>query len=317
MTTITPEAAARSAAIGVAARRHGSRPRPSCAADRVRRRARRRRGRRHRLRRRRRGDHGTPNAAPARHARGVRRPPPRPHRRRPPPRCPRCASRARGRCRRFPARSAPAPIADVVHAYQQRLADLHFDPGPVDGNYGPARSTRCRPCRRCYGLPRHRPTRQPGGARLAAFQYPAPLQPNGEVNRTEIDVDQAGAHALRAQSAAAHHDHVHGIGRALLLQLAAGEPDAPHLRGRDHAVRPLRLHTMGQGLGQVPARPAVPAVLLQRRHRGARVHEVPTTPASHGCARIPMHIAEYFPLLVQVGDPVYVFGGQPAQILSS
>ena len=30
-----------------------------------------------------------------------------------------------------------------------------------------------------------------------------------------------------------------------------------------------------------------------------------------------MHIAEYFPLLVHVGDPVYVFGGQPAQILSS
>jgi lipoprotein-anchoring transpeptidase ErfK/SrfK len=53
---------------------------------------------------------------------------------------------------------------------------------------------------------------------------------------------------------------------------------------------------------------------------GIAVHgysSVPTTPASHGCARIPMHIAQYFPLLVKVGDPVYVFGGQPAEILSS
>ena len=53
---------------------------------------------------------------------------------------------------------------------------------------------------------------------------------------------------------------------------------------------------------------------------GIAVHgytSVPTRPASHGCTRIPMHIAEYFHTLVHVGDPVYVFGGTPAQILSS
>ena len=53
---------------------------------------------------------------------------------------------------------------------------------------------------------------------------------------------------------------------------------------------------------------------------GIAVHgytSVPTSPASHGCTRIPMHIAEYFHTLVKVGDPVYVFGGTPAQILSS
>ena len=53
---------------------------------------------------------------------------------------------------------------------------------------------------------------------------------------------------------------------------------------------------------------------------GIAVHgysSVRTMPASHGCARIPMHIAEYFHTLVHVGDPVYVFGGTPAQILSS
>jgi hypothetical protein len=53
---------------------------------------------------------------------------------------------------------------------------------------------------------------------------------------------------------------------------------------------------------------------------GIAVHgyqSVPAYPASHGCTRIPMHIAEYFHLLVKVGDPVYVFGGTPAQIISS
>jgi peptidoglycan hydrolase-like protein with peptidoglycan-binding domain len=45
---------------------------------------------------------------------------------------------------------------------------------------------------------------------------------------------------------------------------------------------------------------------------GLAVHgasNVPSYPASHGCVRIPMHIAEYFPSLVSNGDVVYVFDG--------
>lgn len=45
---------------------------------------------------------------------------------------------------------------------------------------------------------------------------------------------------------------------------------------------------------------------------GIAVHgatDVPDHPASHGCVRIPMHIAEYFSSLVERGDPVYVFDG--------
>lgn len=45
---------------------------------------------------------------------------------------------------------------------------------------------------------------------------------------------------------------------------------------------------------------------------GIAVHgasNVPDEPVSHGCVRIPMHIAEYFPSLVTDGDLVYVFDG--------
>ncbi|MBI5089955.1 MAG: L,D-transpeptidase, partial [Actinobacteria bacterium] len=45
---------------------------------------------------------------------------------------------------------------------------------------------------------------------------------------------------------------------------------------------------------------------------GIAVHgssNVPSSPVSHGCVRIPMHLAEYFPSLVQDGDLVYVFDG--------
>ncbi len=36
---------------------------------------------------------------------------------------------------------------------------------------------------------------------------------------------------------------------------------------------------------------------------------VPNRPASHGCVRIPNHIAEYFQTLVRIGDQVFVFDG--------
>ncbi len=45
---------------------------------------------------------------------------------------------------------------------------------------------------------------------------------------------------------------------------------------------------------------------------GIAVHgasNVPSFPASRGCVRMPMHIAEYFPSLVGDGDLVYVFDG--------
>jgi hypothetical protein len=36
---------------------------------------------------------------------------------------------------------------------------------------------------------------------------------------------------------------------------------------------------------------------------------VPNEPASHGCIRIPIFISEYFPAMVEYGDRVYVFDG--------
>lgn len=46
---------------------------------------------------------------------------------------------------------------------------------------------------------------------------------------------------------------------------------------------------------------------------GLAIHgssNVPDRPASHGCVRIPMHIAEYFPDRVSIGDTIYIFDGR-------
>src|SRR6185295_13977257 len=44
---------------------------------------------------------------------------------------------------------------------------------------------------------------------------------------------------------------------------------------------------------------------------GIAIHGYPTVPnypASHGCVRIPMHIADYFHTFVHNGFPIYVVG---------
>ena len=277
MTTITPDpppGSRRERRTRRAATGHG---RIEDRRDRVRRGARCRRGRGDRRRRRRCRQPGRRRrraGAPGR--RGAARPPRRPRRRPPPPpRCLRCTSRRRGRCPASPARSVPAPIPTIVRAYQQRLVDLHFDPGPEDGNYGAGDAVRGADAAEDLRPPAHRALGAAEALALAAFQYPAPLQPNGEGNRTEIDVTKQVLTLYENYQPRLDHHDVHRIRPALLLQLAAREPDPPHLRGRDDAVGPLHLHPLGQGLGQVAARSAVPAVLLQRRHRGARVPRGP------------------------------------------
>jgi peptidoglycan hydrolase-like protein with peptidoglycan-binding domain len=50
---------------------------------------------------------------------------------------------------------------------------------------------------------------------------------------------------------------------------------------------------------------------------GIAIHgapSVPGYPASHGCVRIPMYVAEWFPGVVPNGTPVYVIGGAKAAV---
>jgi hypothetical protein len=50
---------------------------------------------------------------------------------------------------------------------------------------------------------------------------------------------------------------------------------------------------------------------------GIAIHgapSVPGYPASHGCVRIPMYVAGWFPAQVPNGTPVYVIGGSKAAV---
>ncbi len=212
---------------------------------------------------------------------------------------------------------APGADGPIVTAYQQRFVDLRFDPGPVDGAYGPALTYAVQALQKFKGLEVTGVIGVPEMQALNQFTYPEPLQANGEANRTEVDV---------AKQVMVLYER--GQPRLLTtVSTGSGEEycyDTPLVNPTRHicelATTPsgrftYYLHRPGWDIG-VNGGMYNPFYF----NAGVAVHglqSVPTHPASHGCVRIPMHIAEYWPTLVKRGDPVYVFGGAPFKVLSS
>jgi peptidoglycan hydrolase-like protein with peptidoglycan-binding domain len=207
----------------------------------------------------------------------------------------------------------------TVQAYQQRLHDLKLDPGPVDGVYGQAMTYAVQAVQKIAGL---EPTGRIGAAEKAAlegFQYPVPLHPSAEANRTEINIAN--------QTITLYEGYQ--VKLVTTTSTASGETfcyvtpkAAPTQRICEVATTPNGRYTYyffhdGWQDGDLGA-------LYNPYYffKGRAIHgyeSVPTTPASHGCARIPMHIAFYWHALVHRGDAVYVDGG-PAngeEIISS
>ena len=147
---------------------------------------------------------------------------------------------------------------------------------------------------------------------LRNFQYPQPLHPTAEPNRTEIDVTKQVLtlyenYQVRLVTTTSTGSGVH--------YCYDSPKDNPTQHICEVATTPSGRFTYymfrsGWDKGVLGA-------LYNPFYfnKGIAVHgyqSVPPTPASHGCSRIPMRIAEYFHTLVHEGDPVYVDGGQPA-----
>jgi lipoprotein-anchoring transpeptidase ErfK/SrfK len=197
------------------------------------------------------------------------------------------------------AHTAPSAPDPGVLALEQRLLDLHFDPGSVDGVFDQNTAYGVTAFQKLYNLPRTgQPTPDVVQVMNTVSPTVPPMVPGGGPNRVEIDLNRQ------------------------LLFLYSGDSL-------------LKILPVSTGNGQVfceagPCRRAVTptgtfAIQSQRRgwersplgllynsqyfHGGFAIHgsrSVPPTPASHGCVRIPMSAAEWFPSWVTVGTPVYV-----------
>jgi L,D-transpeptidase catalytic domain/Putative peptidoglycan binding domain len=188
----------------------------------------------------------------------------------------------------------------IVLAYERRLRQLHFDPGVLDGVYGQDTQYVVTAVDKLFGLRRDGVINAAVQQALERFTY-RPAMPDAEGARVEVDLD--------TQVLTVYRDW-----QPILITTAStgsGEYFCGGSDGCQYAITPAghfhfqSLHR-GWDNGKL-GRMWNPYYF----NGGIAVHglpSVPAYPASHGCVRIPMDIANYFPTLVTDGESVYVLG---------
>ena len=195
---------------------------------------------------------------------------------------------------------------EAVAALQRRLAELHFDPGPADGVFGMGTLYAVQGFQKLAGMAPDGRVGPAVQAALAAPPFPAPLVPDGEPTRIEVD--------LARQLLFAYQDG----NLRLITHVSTGSGETYCAGGscRNRAITPEgAFRFMWRYSGWRQSRLGKLYNPVYFTGSGVAVHgalSVPTYPASHGCVRIPMHIAGYFPSLVRTGDAVYVLSGPGA-----
>ena len=214
---------------------------------------------------------------------------------------------------------------DDVKAAQVRLKAMKFDPGPIDGVFGPGTQ---QAIWAFEGLVLKRPYAQQVG-RLTNDLWQV-MQDPIEFGPRRANASPSGTHMeiyLDLQAAIVFTNNL----PTLITHISSGSGET--------WCEIIKLDTDDKGL---PVDPPVekdvcgvsktPGGVFQfyRRYAGNRLgplggmfnpvyfnygiavhgaHNVPNAPASHGCIRIPEFIANYFPTLVAKGDRVYVWDG--------
>jgi len=211
-----------------------------------------------------------------------------------------------------------------VLALQQRLKDLGFDPGPIDGTFGRATQQALWAFEKLIlGTPPADATGVLTNDLWQTMQDPIAVQPLREVgeNKTHMEIFLAKQVAIVfTNDKPVLITHISSGSNQKWCEIAKYDTDE---FGQPLAV-PIEKDICG--LSKTPGG----VFKFYRRVEGKRVgalgsmwnpvyfnygiavhgaSNVPLTPASHGCVRIPMHIADYFPSLVANGDKVYVWDG--------
>ncbi len=211
----------------------------------------------------------------------------------------------------------PGSTGAKVGALQNRLIEIGFDPGPADSVFGPATE------RAVWAFEKFILDTPPGGVTgvvtagmWARLNEPIAVRPRraGPGSHMEILLPQQVAVVYNDDAPTLITHISSGSGENWCDVVTVDNDDGTQT---EHgicgiAVTPggvFRFERRVDGWRNSKLGRLYNPVYF---NYGIAVHgasNVPNVPASHGCVRIPMHIAEYFPSLVSDGDYVYVFDG--------
>ncbi|HPU40313.1 MAG TPA: L,D-transpeptidase family protein [Microthrixaceae bacterium] len=216
-------------------------------------------------------------------------------------------------------------FGEEVKAMQQRLTDLGFDPGPVDGQFGVGTEESLWAFEGLIsGLKYDQQSGVLTNDLWQTMQDPIAFQPRrqGGVGNTHMEI------YLDLQVGIVFTDDK----PKLITHISSGTGETwceVVKQDTDNEGRPLETPIEKDvcGVSKTPGG----VFKFYRRYEGNRqgplggmmnpvyfnygiavhgAHNVPNKPASHGCIRIPESIADYFPSLVKNGDRVYVWDGK-------
>jgi hypothetical protein len=189
-----------------------------------------------------------------------------------------------------------------VKMVQQRLKDMHFEPGPINGTFTLTMTQAVWAFQHLMGVPGTKADGKVTPALWSQMQDPLVLNPQKDgANHLEIYLPMQVA-VLYTNGQPSLITHISsGNGRDWCSNGVCGK-----------AITPGGVYSFGRrisGWHQSDLGEMYNPVYF---NYGIAVHgelSVPNYPASHGCIRIPMAVSQYFPSLVHTGDAVYVFDG--------
>jgi len=214
---------------------------------------------------------------------------------------------------------------DDVRRIQQRLKDLRFDPGPIDGIFGGDTAMAVWAFQKLVmGYERDETVDLVTPERWEVMRRDINVSPRrpGAQTQTHVEI------YLPEQAMVVFRDRV----PLLITHISSGDGLEwceevvidPGEDGNRNGKEPITKGVCGVSLtpGGIYYFYRRVAGLRESQlgsmwnpvyfNYGIAIHgamQVPKEPASHGCIRIPIFISEYFPVLVGYGDRVYVFDG--------
>lgn len=192
-----------------------------------------------------------------------------------------------------------------VAALEKRLDTLLYDVGKVDDVYDQNTAYGVMAFQKVQGMARTGRATDDVIAALATATQPPALVPNGGENRVEVDIPRQVLFLYKSNTL------------QKIVTISSGNNQRFCSEGWcRRAVTPggsYGFYRQGRGWETGPLGSLYNPIYF---NGGIAVHgsrSVPGQPASHGCIRIPMSVAEWFPGAVHIGMPVHVVGvdGQP------